>query len=57
MNKREQLDSLYEELYQLDEIAAEQGDEANRRVEQRRREIRAEMRKLESALRFHSRYA
>lgn len=57
MNKREQLDSLCEELYHLDEIAAEQGDEANRRVEQRRREIRAEMRKLESALRFHSRYA
>lgn len=57
MNKREQLDSLCEELYHLDEIAAEQGDEANRRAEQRRREIRAEMRKLESALRFHSRYA
>lgn len=57
MNYRARLDSLYEELFHLDEVAGELDDEANQRTDQRRKEILAEMRKLEGSLEFHSRYA
>lgn len=57
MNYRARLDSLYEELFHLDEVAGELDDEANQRTDQRRKEILAEMRKLEGSLEFHCRYA
>ena len=54
---REKLDGLYEELIMLDEIAGELDDESNVRVDARRAELKQEIKKLESSLRFQARYA
>lgn len=52
---REKLDSLYEELIHLDEIAGELDEES--RIDARRAELKQEIKKLESSLRFQARYA
>lgn len=53
----EKINSLYEELIMLDEIAGELDDESNARIAARRAEIKAEILRLESSLRFQARYA
>jgi cell division protein FtsB len=53
----ERLNALYEELIQLDEIAGQLDRASNAKTDQRRTELIAEIRKLESSLRFHARYA
>lgn len=53
----DKLNNLYEELIHLDEIAGELDDESNARIDRRRAEIKAEIKKLESSLRFQARYA
>lgn len=51
------LDSLYEELIHLDEIAGQLDDETNAKTDARREEIKKEIKRLESSLRFQARYA
>lgn len=51
------LDSLFEELIHLDEIAGQLDDETNAKTDARREEIKKEIKRLESSLRFQARYA
>lgn len=51
------LDRLYEELIHLDEIAGELDDESNAKIDARRAELKKEMKKLESSLRFQAQYS
>ena len=49
------IDSLYEELIYLDEIAGELDDESNAKIDARREEIKREIFELESlGTRFHA---
>lgn len=50
------LDSLYEQLINLDEIAGELDDESNAKIDARRAEIKQEIKRLESSLRFQAQY-
>jgi hypothetical protein len=48
MNDARTVDSLYERLIMLDEIAGELDDETNTKIDERRREIKRQILELET---------